>query len=148
TLGVMALPGRLVFTPLGARWPRAAITAAIFTIQAAGVLVLLTTHAPAGVWIFAALFGAGSGAITPARAALLADAYGPASFGSINGALALLVSIARAAGPVGASLVLAAAGGYAPVLGVLLAASTLAAAAVLLSGRGAASPSTATASIP
>jgi hypothetical protein len=109
TLGLMALPGRLVFTPLGGRWPRAAVTASIFVLQALGCLILLWTRAAAGVWLFVTLFGA----ITPARAALVAERYGSSHYGKIAGVLALAVSLARAAAPVSASWLYALGGGKA-----------------------------------
>ena len=103
-LGLMALPGRLVFTPLGDRMPRATVTAWIFGLQVMSLGALLVSHSTAAVWVFVALFGAGFGAITPARAALVADRFGHASYGRISGVLALLTAFARAAAPVGASL--------------------------------------------
>ena len=130
TLGMMALPGRLVFTPLGDRWPRGAVTAAIFALQAAGAALLFVPGAW-GVWAFVALFGAGFGAITPARAALVAELYGPAEYGRISGVLALVTSLARAAAPVGASLLYAAGGGYGAVSAAVLAVCVVSAAAVL-----------------
>jgi MFS family permease len=134
-VGLMALPGRLVFTPLGSRWPRAAVTAAIFALQGLGIAALMAGGGTAGVWAFVVLFGAGFGAITPARAALVAELYGRASFGTVSGTLALLLALARAAAPVGASLLYLAGGGYPLVLAVLAALSFLAAAAVLGTGR-------------
>lgn len=134
-VGLMALPGRLVFTPLGSRWPRAAVTAAIFALQGIGIAALMLGGGTAGVWAFVVLFGAGFGAITPARAALVAELYGRASFGTVSGALALLLALARAAAPIGASLLYLAGGGYPLVLAVLAALSFLAAAAVLGTGR-------------
>jgi MFS family permease len=104
-LGLMALPGRLIFTPLGGRWSRPVVTAAIFAFSAMGCLVLLARNDTAAVWAFVVFFGAGFGAITPARAALLAEMYGPAHYGRISGALALLTSVARGAAPVGASVI-------------------------------------------
>lgn len=137
TLGLMALPGRLLFTPLGDRWPRAAVTASIFVCQGLGLAVLLAVPGEAGVWAFVALFGAGFGAISPARAALLADLYGRASYASIGGVLATLVALARAAAPVGASLLYAAAGdAYDPVLWALLGLSLVSGLAVLAAGSG------------
>lgn len=133
-VGLMALPGRLVFTPLGGRWPRAAVTAGIFVLQALGVAALALFDGRWGVWACVALFGAGFGAITPARAALVAELYGPVEYGRISGVLALFLAFARAAAPVGASLLHAAGGGYAPVLWAVFAASLAAAAAVLLAG--------------
>ncbi|HYW13283.1 MAG TPA: MFS transporter [Longimicrobium sp.] len=134
-VGLMALPGRLVFTPLGGRWPRAAVTAAIFALQGLGIAALMLGEGTAGVWAFVVLFGAGFGAITPARAALVAELYGRASFGAVNGTLALLLALARAAAPIGASLLYLAGGGYPLVLAVLAALSFASAAAVLGSGR-------------
>lgn len=136
-VGLMALPGRLIFTPLGGRWPRAAVTCALFALQGLGIAALLAGKGMAGVWAFVVLFGAGSGAITPARAALVAERYGRASFGTVSGALALLLALARAAAPVGASLLYTAGGGYLPVLVVLTVLSLASALAVLGTGRSA-----------
>lgn len=134
-VGLMALPGRLVFTPLGDRWPRAAVAACIFVLQALGVAALLT-GGTAGVWACVVLFGAGFGAITPARAALVAELYGPAEYGRISGVVTLFLALARAAAPVGASVLHAAGGGYGPVLVVLLVACVGSAWAVLRAGSG------------
>lgn len=112
-LGLMALPGRLIVTPLGGagRWPRAYVIGGVFFIQAAACAVLVGWDRPAAVWVFGALFGAGSGAITPARAALVAEWYGSPHYGRIAGALALPVAVSRGVAPVGASWILAAGGG-------------------------------------
>ena len=134
-VGLMALPGRLIFTPLGSRWPRAAVTASIFLLQALGIAALMVGDGRGWVWACVALFGAGFGAITPARAALLAELYGPREYGRISGVLAMYLALARAAAPVGASILYALGGGYAPVLWTLLAACLAAGAAVLLAGK-------------
>lgn len=140
-LGLMALPGRLIFTPLGDRWPRTAVTASIFALQAAGCIALLAADGAAAVWVFVVLFGAGFGAITPARAALVAELYGPAQYGGISGVLALALSVTRAAAPVGASVVHAIGGGarasgYHSVLLVLLGLCLLSGAAISVVGGG------------
>jgi MFS family permease len=119
-LGLMALPGRLVFTPLGDRWPRGAVTACIFLLQGIGLALLLSVRAPWSVWAFVALFGAGLGAITPARAALVADLFGTAAYGRISGALTLVTSVAKASAPVGASLLYGLGSGYTSVSATLL----------------------------
>ena len=137
-LGLMALPGRLIFTPLGSRWSRAAVTASIFTLQAVACVALLASRGPLAVWLFVALFGAGFGAITPARAALLAELYGPASYGRISGVLALVLALARAGAPVGASLVYTAGGGGAAgydVVAALLLVLTVGSAGAVLAIR-------------
>jgi len=145
-LGLMALPGRLVFTPLGGRWSRTVVTAVVFGMAALAIASLLLSEARAAVWLFAVMFGAGFGAITPARAALVAETFGASSYGEISGVLALVLAIARAAGPVGASLVYEASGAggahrYDVVLLVLLVLTIASAAAVLASGARRPEPS-------
>lgn len=134
-LGALALPGRLVFTPLGDHMPRTYVTATIFALQGLGLIALLGTGGTLGVWAFVVLFGAGFGAIAPARAALVADYYGPEHFGSINGAIATALAVTRAAAPVGASLLHVRFGGYDVVLWTLLALTALAAVAVVRAGQ-------------
>jgi sugar phosphate permease len=136
-VGIMALPGRLIFTPLGDLLPRSSITACLFLLQALSLLVLLWVPGKAGVLGFVAVFGAGFGAVTPARAALIAEFYGPTSYGSINGVLALFLTGAGALAPVGAALGHDLAGGYGPVWWTLVTISTLGAGAVLLAERSA-----------
>jgi MFS family permease len=136
-VGLMALPGRLIFTPLGSRWPRHLVTASIFAFQAAGFLALLLGSGSLAIWTFVVLFGAGFGAITPARAALLAEFYGAVRYASIGGVLALILSIARAAAPIGGSLLYVRSGGYVPVFGALMIACLLSAFCVVHAYRSA-----------
>jgi MFS family permease len=138
-IGLMALPGRLIFTPLGDRLPRSAVTASIFLLQAIAIGILMVGSDSIALWAFVLFFGAGFGAITPARAALVADLFGTRSFAGISGAMTLLLAFARAVGPVAAS-VLHAAGGYGPMLGAALVVTLAAGGAVLLTGRTAAGP--------
>ncbi len=136
-VGVMALPGRLIFTPLGDLLPRSLVTACLFSLQTLSLLVLLWVPGKAGVLGFVALFGAGFGAITPARAALLAEFYGPASYGSINGVLALFLTCAGALAPVGAAWGHDFMGSYEPVFWGLVVMSALGTVAVVLAERSA-----------
>ncbi|HEV8717791.1 MAG TPA: MFS transporter [Candidatus Binatia bacterium] len=131
-VGVMALPGRLIFTPLGDRLPRSLVTAFLFLLQTLSLLVLLLAPNKTGVLSFVALFGAGFGAITPARAALLAELYGPASYGSISGMLGLFLTGARALAPVGTAWGHDIRGSYEPVFWPLAVVSAFGAVAVLL----------------
>lgn len=130
-VGLFALPGRLIFTPLGGRIERRYVTALIFFLQTVSIMVLLMWHSTFGIVAFVALFGAGFGAITPARAALVAELYGSANYGSIAGMLALWVTVARALGPFVAGLIFGAYGSYTPVFWILLIASALASLAAL-----------------
>jgi cyanate permease len=135
---LMAMPGRLVFTPLGDHFNRSWVIALIFFTHALGMLALLFLPGLAGVVGFIALFGAGFGAVTPARAALVADAYGPAHYGQISSVVAFATMLARAIGPLGMSLLYDHAGGYSPALVTLTAAALLGMLALLLAARGAA----------
>jgi MFS family permease len=131
-IGAMALPGRLIFTPLGDYLPRQFLTALLFFLQTMALAVLLLASGTGSVVTFVVLFGIGFGALTPARAALLADLYGPAHYGKINSVLALFVTGSRALAPVSAGAVYDRVGSYGPVLWGLIVASALATAAVLL----------------
>lgn len=120
-IGLVALPGRLVFTPLGGVWPRGLVTASIFVLQALGLLALVTLPGTLGLWSFVALYGAGFGAITPARAALVAETFGPRAYGAIAGRMTLIGTAARAAAPVGVgALVTAGVADLAVLLGAVV----------------------------
>jgi MFS family permease len=88
-IGGSQIPGRLLFTPLGERFSRRLLTAALFAMQAAALLILIAVPTETGVILFAIIFGSGAGASSPARAALLAELYGAAHYGSISGAQTL-----------------------------------------------------------
>jgi MFS family permease len=134
-VGLAALPGRLVLTPLGDRVPRGYVVAGILLAQAVALVVLLAVPSTVGVVVFIALFGAGFGAVTPARAALVADYYGAQHFGSINGIVAMAVTLARALAPIGAGAVYMLLDGYGPILAGLALLVVLGALALLLVER-------------
>jgi len=142
-IGLVALPGRLIFTPLGSVWPRGLVTAAIFVLQALGLIALLTLPGPLGVWTFVVLYGAGFGAITPARAALVAESFGPRAYGTIAGRMTLVGTAARAAAPVGFGALVTAGAPDAFALAAALALLIMAAVAVAPLGRTAPAASTA-----
>jgi predicted MFS family arabinose efflux permease len=137
-IGLVALPGRLVLTPLGDWLPRGGITAGLFAIQALALVVLLVVPGTVGISVFVVLFGAVFGAITPARAALLAEYYGSAHFGSINGVLGFALYSARGVAPVSAGIVTQLTGSYQTAFGGLAVLAALAALAAVLAGRNAA----------
>ncbi len=110
--GLMSLAGRLTIGPLGDRYPRRWITASLMAMQCLGLSVLALAPTTAGVLVYIALFGAGSGTLTIMRAALLAERYGPAHYGSINGTLTLAMTGARTLAPIGAGALAAFFGGY------------------------------------
>jgi MFS family permease len=98
-IGVTAFGGRIIATWRGAPATRAAITAVLFLALALGIVILTLAHGTVGLAAFIILFGAGFGVFSPARAGLVADRFGTAIFGRVNGQLALAITLARAAGP-------------------------------------------------
>jgi MFS family permease len=133
-IGLVALPGRLVFTPLGAIWPRGMVTASIFVMQGLGIAALWLVPGAWGVALFVALYGAGFGAITPARAALVAERFGSAHYGAIAGRLVVAGTAARAAAPFALGLLVTTTGG--DDTGLLLLVALCAVAAIAVAGVG------------
>jgi MFS family permease len=134
-LGAMSVTGRIVVTVLGRRWALAAATAAIFALQAVAVAILLSMAGPAGVVAFVVLFGLGVGLISLVRAALVAEVYGLAAYASINGVLALPLTLARAAAPVAAAGLRTATGNYRLVMAAVACCSVAASLAMARTHR-------------
>ncbi|MBZ0282887.1 MAG: MFS transporter [Anaerolineae bacterium] len=131
-VGGSQIPGRLVFTPLGNRVSRRLLTAGLFVMQGVALLILIGMPTESGVILFAIIFGSGSGASSPARAALLAERYGAAHYGSISGVQTLVMTMARATAPVGMGALVVATGSYQPVLWALVFTSAGAVLAMLM----------------
>jgi len=125
-VGISQIPGRVLFGPLAARLPRPHATAAVFLLLAAGVAVVVSTHATWAVVAGLVLLGIGNGMATLARATAIADLYGGRAYGTIASVAASMTTSARAGGPIAAAL-LAAAAGYEALLWTLAAIAALAA---------------------
>jgi hypothetical protein len=126
-LGLMQVPGRLVFAGAGSLLPRRYEAPAVFVVQGAGLALLAATTAPPGVIAAVCLFGMGNGMATLVRATAIADAYGSTFYGSIAGVAAACATGARAVAPVAAAGAYVAFDGYEALLWLLVAASILAA---------------------
>ncbi|HXA97295.1 MAG TPA: MFS transporter, partial [Candidatus Dormibacteraeota bacterium] len=110
-MGAMQIPGRLLFIAVAGRFGALGVTMAVFVAQAVGLaLVAVAPSWSGGLLLVIAVLGAANGMATLARATTLAEVFGPAHYASISGAVALGTNGARAAGPVGASLLYAALG--------------------------------------
>jgi MFS family permease len=138
-MGAMQIPGRLLFVAVVGRLGVLGVTMAVVLVQALGLAcVALAPSLPGGLVLVIVVLGAANGMATLARATTLAEVFGAAHYASIGGAVALGANGARAAGPLGASLLHAALGGYRPVFwalaGALLAAG-LAVAAIARTSR-------------
>jgi MFS family permease len=130
-VGVLAIPGRLLFTPLGNFVARRYVLAAVFALQGGALLLLISSTSTAAVVAYVVLFGAGAGALTPARAAIVAEYYGRRHYGSVSGALATAITGARAAAPITAGLLYTLTDSYKPVLWLLVGLAVLAVALML-----------------
>ena len=129
-IGLLKLPGRLIFAPLSERVPTRYVTGAIFLFHAVAVAVLAISDTTTAVVLFVALFSAGNGMLTIIRATVVADRFGTHAFGGISGVIAFMWQIAIAIGPLGVSLLVSRWGSYAPVFWTLAALIALAAIAI------------------
>ena len=118
-IGAAQVGGRVLVTALDRRAPETAVAIAVFALQAVALIVILLTSGMAALLLAVALLGAGRGGVTLMRATLVADRYGRAHFAAISGIPAAAQMAARAVAPVGAGLLVAWLGGYAPMLVVL-----------------------------
>jgi MFS family permease len=134
-IGIMALPGRLVFTLLE-RFSRRLVIATLFFLQAVSLPALLLVPNTIGILCFVVLFGASYGAITPARAALVADHYGSTHYARINSILGLFITGSRAIAPFGVGIMYDILSTYSPIFWILMIISMLATGAILLAERG------------
>ena len=135
-IGAMQVVSRIAVTAAGGRWPNVWLLALVLVLQSVALALLLVWGQPAGVLVAVVLLGAGRGAMTLMRATIVAERYGRAHFGAINGTVALFISGAAALAPIGAGIAYEASGSYRPVFLGLAAACLLAAvAAALLSSR-------------
>jgi MFS family permease len=126
-MGLMQVPGRVVFAGTARLLPRSYEAPAVFLLQAVGLAVLAATTAATSVIAAVCLFGMGNGMATLVRATLIADAYGATFYGSIAGVTAAFATGARAVAPVAAAAAYVAFNGYKPLLWLLAAGAVMAA---------------------
>lgn len=121
SIGIMQVLGRVIFAPLDSRIPGKIMVAGVFALQGMGMFALLWGASPLTILLFVGIFGAAYGAITLARASIIAELFGSAHYGRISSVMALFLTFSGTAAPVGASWLYDYFGNYQPVLwGVLL----------------------------
>ena len=130
SIGIMQLLGRVLFTPTMGRFSLTMLTSITFISHCLGMLSLLFIPGVASIWCFAVFHGLANGAATLARAALVAETYGSANFGSINGSMVTMIQFAQTIAPFGAGLLHDYSGNYTLVLWILAIISAIAAVAV------------------
>ena len=113
TLGLMQLPGRLLFGPLHARLDRRTLARLMLSAPGVGVALLLASGGGPLVWAAIPVLGMTQGLNTLLRVSLLVDLYGTARFGALNGRSATPVVLARALAPLAAAALVSLTGGYA-----------------------------------
>lgn len=143
-IGAMQIPGRLLFVAVTGRFGALGVTMAVLLAQAVGLaFVALAPSVPGGLFLMIVVLGAANGMGTLARASTLSDVFGPGHYASIGGAVALGANGARAAGPLGASLLYLLLGGYRPVFWTLAGALAVVGAVVAVAGCEAREPAAA-----
>lgn len=130
--GLMSLSGRLIIGPLGDRFSRLWLTAGLLAMQALGLAIVFLFPSAPGALGYVVLFGAGAGTLTIMRAALMAERYGPAHYGSINGTQNLILTGARTGAPVGAGALATMLGEFRPLVGMLAALALLGSLSLIL----------------
>jgi MFS family permease len=99
-IGALSVTGRIVLT-VAARWASFEhLLAALYAVQAAAVLVLAFLPGRTAVFAFVVAFGIGFGATTITKPVMIAERYGPASYGAIAGIVAAVTTAGEAASPV------------------------------------------------
>jgi MFS family permease len=106
-IGPMQVLGRVIeFVFLSKLHPsRVGVLAMWLLPVALGLLAWIGPH-PAGLALFALLYGCGNGVMTIVRGSIPAELYGRQHYGVVNGAMATPVLLAKAAGPIAASMAL------------------------------------------
>jgi cyanate permease len=126
-IGPMQVAGRIAEVGLARRFTVQQVGLAATALLPLSLLLFATTDLDTALFVlFAVLYGTGNGVMTIVRGAIPAELYGRDHYGAVNGALAAPVLVAKAAGPLVAALMYAAAGHYNGVLILLIAAGTLA----------------------
>lgn len=136
-IGPMQVAGRMVLLFFGPK----------LTTRQAGIFVTVTLPAsilglivlpPTLPWliVFAGVYGAGNGVMTIVRGTAVPDLLTKEAYGTINGALSLISTIARAVAPFAAAAVWSYAGGYDAVLWMIFAGACLAAISFWVAARG------------
>ncbi len=131
----MTLPSRIIFPWFADRHDIRLVYAASFLLFAIGMAGLLVAPGLLAVYAAMAVYGFGQGGNVPIRPAILANDFGRARFGTIQGAMSTVGSVGAMLGPIVTGAVFDVTGSYALGLLLLAMTSTMAIACVLLIPR-------------
>ena len=101
-VGLASLPGRLFLNLLSERLSPQRLLACCHLLQAGGVVALILAPSLSWVLVYVLLYGAAFGAISPLRAAVMADQVGKKAYGAITGVQGVIVALSTAIGPLAA----------------------------------------------
>jgi MFS family permease len=118
--GPMQVLGRVLEFRLGGRWRPSHLGIAALTAVIPALLGLATGHTPwFAILLCIGLYGIGNGVMTIVRSLSVADLFGRQHYAQVSGAISAPSTLARAAGPILASAILAFSQAYAAVLMLL-----------------------------
>jgi MFS family permease len=126
--GPMQVVGRLIEFRYGANWSARRTGVLSLAAFVPALILLMLRPVPVGVLLLAiGVYGMANGIMTIVRSVAVVELFGREQYAQVSGALAAPATLARAGAPFLASLLLAWAGGYGEVLGVLVGVAVLAA---------------------
>lgn len=134
-VGLASLPGRFVLNLLSDRLGSQRLLGLALASQGAGVVLLLQGVSLGWLVAFVAVYGGAYGAISPLRAAVMADHVGRRAYGAITALQGVPVALSAGLGPVAAGWFYDHLGGYGLSFGLCAGAFLLAGLAVTLTPR-------------
>jgi cyanate permease len=134
-LGLASFPGRMLISLLSQRIALKPLLIGAHLLQAIGVIPLIL--APSVFWLilYVLFFGAASGAISPLKAAVMAEHFGRRAYGTIIALQGIVIAVCAAGGPVVAGWLYDLLGSYDLAFGLCVGAFLLAAISIGLAPR-------------
>jgi MFS family permease len=121
----MSILGRLGFGFLGIRFHVRHLAIASFVIQLIALTILLTTESIFLIYVYAALFGISSGALSVALLTFVGTYYGSAHYAQILGIIFPLTIVVEAVGPIMAGAIHDTTGTYMPAFAIIIGANVI-----------------------
>lgn len=135
SIGLIQVLGRLAFAPATRRVPIGVLAIWTYILRALALLVLLFVKGTPGLMLFTLFFGIANGASTLARAGLVAQTFGPAHFGAINGSISTIVALMTTVAPLLVGFLRVRTGAYDTAVWLLAVLACLATAAAMRARR-------------
>ncbi|EKE67309.1 MFS transporter [Oceanibaculum indicum] len=137
-IGPMQVAGRIVLMSLGGRMSSAVAGRVVFSLMVLAMALLWLVPTTAALAIgFCALYGTANGVMTIVRATIVPELLTSEAYATVNGAMYMPATVAKAIAPFVAALLWEWSGGYDLVLMVLVVLAALSAVAFWLAGTSA-----------